>query len=105
VFLCQNSFRFDNVQQRIHSKAPYLLDLFHNLASRRNVRTYKTAANERGEADDGWVDEEILDDSTMDMDLANAYVDTEMNDVLSCIRMVESFWSVFGEGGDFLGLD
>ena len=46
---------------------------------------YQTAANRRGEAD-GWVDEEILDNATMDvndgnMDFSNAYIDTEADHI------------------------
>jgi hypothetical protein len=51
---------------------------------------YKTAANRRGDAD-GWVDEEMLDDMTMDvdegnMDFSNAYVDTEVDHIHAEVR-------------------
>ena len=50
-----------------------------------------------------------LDDyvrEAMDTNFMNGYFEDSLRSpVLSCIRMVESFWSVFGEGSDFLGLD
>src|SRR5271168_265641 len=85
AFRCENTFKFSNIENKIKSKAPYLLELFQQLASRQKNLMYDTAAKRRGDTND-WVDEEILDDTTTDveegnMDFSNAYVDTEVDHI------------------------
>ena len=80
AFRCENTFKLRDIENKIKSKAPYLLELFQQLASRQRNLMYDTAAKRRGNTDD-WVDEEILDDATMDVDEGNmefsdAYGDT-----------------------------
>jgi len=85
AFRCENTFKFRDIENKIKSKAPYLLELFQQLASRQRNLMYDTAAKRRGDTDD-WVDEEILDDTTMDVDEGNmefsdAYGDTEADHI------------------------
>ena len=85
AFRCENTFKFRDIENKIKSKAPYLLELFQHLASRQRNLMYDTAAKRRGDTDD-WVDEEILDDATMDVDEGNmefsdAYGDTEADHI------------------------
>jgi hypothetical protein len=86
AFRCENTFKFRDIENKIKSKAPYLLELFQHLASRQRNLMYDTAAKRRGDTDD-WVDEEILDDATMDvvdegnMEFSDAYGDTEADHI------------------------
>src|SRR5271167_3820408 len=70
AFRCENTFKFSNIENKIKSKAPYLLELFQQLASRQRNLMYDIAGKRTAETDD-WVDEELLDDTTMDVDEGN----------------------------------
>ena len=65
AFRCENTFKFRDIENKIKSKAPYLLELFQQLASRQRNLMYDTAAKRRGDTDD-WVDAVMGNDRVLE---------------------------------------